>query len=94
MHSHGALLLKLCTRKFLYAPSQYITIIHGSKNVHTPGVLLRKSCTRPWKCARRVQGAPLILDTGWVDLIAQVYCWNRLRSAGGGQLSIGLRVRG
>ena len=23
----------------------------------------RKSCTRPWKCARQVQGAPLISDT-------------------------------
>ena len=42
----------------------YIAIINGSKNVHTPGAHLLKSCTRPWKCAHRVQGAPLISDTG------------------------------
>ena len=33
------------------------------KNVHTPGAHLLKSCTRRWKCAHRVQGAPLISDT-------------------------------
>ena len=64
MHSQGAVALKVCTRKFLHAPSQYIAIINRSKNVHTPGAHLRKSYTRPWKCARRVQGAPLISDTG------------------------------
>ena len=42
---------------------QYIVIINSSKNVHTLGAHLRKPCTRPWKCARRVQGAPLISDT-------------------------------
>ena len=60
VHSQGALSIKLCTRKLLHAPSQYIAIINGSKNVHTPGAHLLKSCTRPWKCARRAQGAPLI----------------------------------
>ena len=63
VHSQGALTLKLCTRKLFHAPSQYIEMINCSKNVHTPGAHLRKSCTRPWKCARRVQGAPLISDT-------------------------------
>ena len=62
VHSQGALPIKLCTRKLLHAPSKYIAIINGSKNVHTPGAHLLKSCTRPWKCARRVQGAPLISD--------------------------------
>ena len=66
VHSQGALPIKLCTRKLLHAPSQYIAIINGSKNVHTPGAHLQKSCTLPWKCARRVQGAPLISDTGIV----------------------------
>ena len=37
VHSQGALPIKLCTRKLLHAPSQYIAIINGSKNVHTPG---------------------------------------------------------
>ena len=46
-----------------HAPSQYIAKIDGSKNVHTTGAHLLKSCTRPWKCARQVQGAPLISDT-------------------------------
>ena len=32
-------------------------------NVLTPGAHLRKSCTRPRKCVRRAQGAPLISDT-------------------------------
>ena len=50
----GALPIKLCTRKLLHAPSQYIAIINGSENVHTRGAHLLKSCTRPWKCARRV----------------------------------------
>ena len=63
VHSSGALPIKLCTRKLLHAPSQYIAIIDGSKNVLTPGAHLLKSGTRPWKCARRVQGAPLISDT-------------------------------
>ena len=63
VHSQGALPIKLCTRKLLHEPSQYKPIINGSKNVHTPGAHLLKSCTRPWKCARRVQGAPLISDT-------------------------------
>ena len=63
VHSQGALLLKLCTRKLLHAPSQYIAIINSSKNMHTLGAHLRKPCTRPWKCAHRVQGAPLISDT-------------------------------
>ena len=34
VHSQGALHIKLCTRKLLHAPSQYIAIINGSKNVH------------------------------------------------------------
>ena len=59
----GFVPIKLCTRKLLHALSQYIAIINGSKNVHTPGAHLLKSCTRPWKCASRVQGAPLISDT-------------------------------
>ena len=59
VHSQGALPIKLCTRKLLHAPSQYIAIINGSKNVHTLGAHLHKSCTRPWKCACRVQGAPI-----------------------------------
>ena len=63
VHSQGALPIKLCTRKLLHAPSQYIAIINRSKIVHTPGAHLLKSCTRPWNCARRVQGAPLISDT-------------------------------
>ena len=63
VHSQGALPTELCTRKLLYAPSQYIATINGSKNVHTPGEHHLKSCTRPWKYARRVQGAPLISDT-------------------------------
>ena len=62
-HSQGALPMKLCTRKLLHAPSKYIAIINGSKNVHSPGAHLRKSCTRLWKCARQVQGALLISDT-------------------------------
>ena len=69
MHSQGALPIKLCTRKLLHAPSQYIAIINGSKNVHTPGAHLLKSCTRPRKCARRVQGAPLISDTAVTNKI-------------------------
>ena len=70
MHSQGALNIKLCTRKLLHVPSQYIAIINGSKTVHTPGANLLKSCTRPWKCGRRVQGAPLISDTvGLVQFI-------------------------
>ena len=64
MHSQGALPLKLCTRKLFHAPSQHIEMLNCSKNVHTPGTHLRKLCTRPWKCAHRVQGAPLISDTG------------------------------
>ena len=39
-----------------------------SKIVHTPGAHLRKTCTRLRKCARRVQGAPLISDTEWMCL--------------------------
>ena len=31
VHSQGALPIKLCTRKLLHAPSQYITMINGSK---------------------------------------------------------------
>ena len=38
-------------------------IITGSRNMHTPGAHLQKSSIRPRKCARRVQGAPLISDT-------------------------------
>ena len=52
VHSEGALHIKLCTRKLLHAPSQYIAIINGSKNVHTPGAHFLKW---PCKCARRVQ---------------------------------------
>ena len=63
VHPQGALLLKLCTRDFLHAPSQYGLMTISSKNVHTPGAHLRKSCTRPRKYARRVHGAPLISDT-------------------------------
>ena len=59
--------LKLCTRKMLHAPSQYIAIIHSLKNVLTPGAHLQKLCTQSRKCAHRVQGARLISDT--------VYCW-------------------
>ena len=36
--------------------------------MHTPGAHLRKSCTRPRKCARRAQGAPLISDTAGIYL--------------------------
>ena len=36
----GALLLKLCTREVLHAPSLYVSIIIGLKNVHTPGAHL------------------------------------------------------
>ena len=63
VHSQGALPKKLCTRKLLHAPSQYIAIINGSENVHTQGAHLLKSCTRLWKCALWVKGAPLISDT-------------------------------
>ena len=63
VHSQGAFPIKLCTRKMVYAPSQYIAIINSSKNVHTPGAHLQKACTWSRKCARRVQGAPLISDT-------------------------------
>ena len=59
--------MKLCTRKLLHAPSQYIAIINGSKNVHMPGAHLVKLCTRLWKYARWVQGAPLISDTAEWD---------------------------
>ena len=41
--------------------------------MHTPGAHLLKSCTRPWKCARRVQGAPLISDTGLRCHISEKY---------------------
>ena len=47
VRSQGARLLNLCTGEFLHAPSVYVPIITGSKNVHTPGAHLRKSCTRP-----------------------------------------------
>ena len=63
VHLQGALPIKLGTRILLHAPSQHIAMINGSKKVHTPGAHLQKSCTRPWKCARWVQGAPLISDT-------------------------------
>ena len=43
----GALLLKLCAREFLHASSIYKAMLTGSKNVHTLGAHLRKSCTRP-----------------------------------------------
>ena len=74
VHSQGALPIKLCTRDMLHAPIQYIAIINGSKNVHTPGAHLLKSCTRLWKCARRVQGAPLISDTACMCKIFKVNC--------------------
>ena len=74
VHSQGALPIKLCTRKLLHAPSQYIPIINGSKNVHTPGAHLQKSCTRPWKCARRVQGALLISDTVYLCIQESTWC--------------------
>ena len=67
VHSRGAFPHKLCTRKLLHAPSQYIAIINSSKNVHTPGAHLQKLCTRLRKCARRVQGAPLISDTDFFN---------------------------
>ena len=70
VHSQGALPIKLCTRKLLHAPSQYIAMINGSRNVHTPGAHFLKSCTRPRKCARQVQGAPLISDT--VNVITSI----------------------
>ena len=63
VHLRGALLLELCTRDFLHVPSQYGLMTNSSENVHTPCAHLRKSCTRPRNCARRVQGAPLISDT-------------------------------
>ena len=47
VHSQGALPLNLCTRKFLHTPSQYIEMINSSKNLHTPGAHLLKSCTLP-----------------------------------------------
>ena len=68
VHLQGALLLKLCTREFLHAPSQWVGMVNSSKNVHTPGAHLRKSCIRWRKCARRVQGAPLISDTVWISI--------------------------
>ena len=36
----GAFFLKLCAREYLHAPSIYVVIITGSKNVHTPGAHL------------------------------------------------------
>ena len=72
VHSQGALPIKLCTRKLIHAPSQYIALINGSKNVHTPGAHLLISCTRLWRCARRVQGAPLISDT---DMYVYMYMY-------------------
>ena len=68
VHSQGVFALKLCTRKLLHAPFQYIAIINSSKNVHTPGPQLQTSCTRLWKCVCRVQGAPLISDTVHISL--------------------------
>ena len=67
----------MCAGLFLHAPSLYVAIINGSKNVHTPGAHLRKSCTRPWKCAHRAQGAPLISDTGTmcIQFADQVLPW-------------------
>ena len=41
MHSQGALLLKLCAREILHAPSQYVVMINGSKIVHTTHAHLR-----------------------------------------------------
>ena len=64
VHSQGALPLKLCTQKLLHAPSQYIAIINSSKKRAHTCAHLQKSCTRPWKYTHRVQGAPLISDTG------------------------------
>ena len=40
VHSQGALPLNLCIRNLLHAPSQYVAIINGSKNVHTQGAHL------------------------------------------------------
>ena len=74
VHSQGALPIKLCTRYLLHASSQYIAIINGSKNVHTPGAHLLKSCTQPWKCARLVQGAPLISDTVIINNMISFPC--------------------
>ena len=42
----GCTLLKICAQEFLHAPSLYVGIINGSKNVHTQGAQLRRSCTR------------------------------------------------
>ena len=47
VHLQGAFPIKLFTGKLLHAPSQYIAIINGSKNVHTLGAHLLKSCTWP-----------------------------------------------
>ena len=63
MHPPGAFLLKLCTRDYLHAPSLYVVMIHLKKKGAHAGCHLRKLCTRRRKCARRVQGAPLISDT-------------------------------
>ena len=68
VHLQGALPIKLCTLKLLHAPSQYRARINDSKNVHTSSAHLLNSCTRPWKCGRRVQGAPLISDTVQLNL--------------------------
>ena len=41
----------------------YIAMILGWENVRTSGAHIQKSCARPRKCARQVQGAPLITNT-------------------------------
>ena len=74
VHPLGALLLKLCTRDFLHALFYYVVMINSQKSVHTPGAHLRKSCTRPRKCARRAQGAPLISDTEYIYIYIYILC--------------------
>ena len=88
VHSQGAHLLKLCIRKLIHAPSQDIALINSSKNVHTLGANLRKTCTRPRKCARRVQGAPLISDTEelYVKLVCNYFALMLLFSNSGRQI--------
>ena len=46
----------------MHPPNSNDKIFKGG--VHPECAHLRKSCTRPRKCAHRVQGAPLISDTG------------------------------
>ena len=63
VHPPGAFLLETVQPGFSPCTLLICSDDKIRKNVHTPGAHLRKSCTRPRKCAHRVQGAPLISDT-------------------------------